>query len=54
MRPSTYSTYTVVARVTISCSLVGDYKYFGGTYYLHLRRKKMEALCSSETLLAAY
>jgi hypothetical protein len=27
----------LVFSVAISCGLVGGYKYFGGTYYLHLQ-----------------
>jgi hypothetical protein len=36
---------------------VGDYKYFRGMYYSHIKVKvtlKVKVVCSSETLVAAY
>lgn len=43
----------IVFWVVTTCGLVRRYQYFGETYYLMLSLK-MEAVCSSKSLVTAY
>jgi hypothetical protein len=52
--PNLLNLMMLVFWVVAQCETVGRYRRFGGTYCLYLEGFKMEAACSSKTLVSIY